>query len=432
MSAIARILLARGHAVTGSDNGNWPLSEALARDGVAVHETFAAEHVPGAEIVIRSSAYQEDNPEVRAALDNGITVWKRQDAWEFLTRGHRIVAIAGTHGKSTTTAMTWSALRAGGIDASLICGAVIRGLGTNAHAGKSDIFVIEADEYDNAFLALRPEVAVVTTLDHDHIDIFPTRESYRDAFRAFVRGARAGGTLIASADDAGARDLAAWTAAQHSLRVATYGREPSASTTVAEMAGHRLFQIGLAPPRLFSLTVPGWHNALNAAAAILVADRFDAPIPDVITKGIAPFAGVERRLELVGIAGDIKVIDDYAHHPAEIAAGIDAFGDGAVIVFQPHTPSRLDAFFDEFVAVLKRARAVVIVETFRSAREQADPHGRARALADAVNGRYAADGETAAHLAAELARPGEAVLVMGAGDVRPVGQRVLELLRTPV
>jgi UDP-N-acetylmuramate--alanine ligase len=142
--------------------------------------------------------------------------------------------------------------------------------------------------------------------------------------------------------------------------------------------------------------------------------------------------GVERRLELVGTAGDITVIDDYAHHPAEIAAGIDAYGEGAVVVFQPHTPSRLEAFFDEFVVVLKRPRAVVIVETFRSAREQADPHGRARALADAVNGRYAADGETAAHLAAELARPGDAVLVMGAGDVRPVGQRVLELLRTPV
>jgi len=431
MSAIARILLARGHEVTGSDNGPWPLAEALARDGVAVHERFAAEHLPGAEIVIRSSAYKEDNPEVRAALDNGITVWKRQDAWRSVTEGKRVVAIAGTHGKSTTTAMTWSALRAGGVDASLICGAVIRGLGTNAHAGTSDVFVIEADEYDNAFLALRPEVAVVTTLDHDHIDIFPTRESYRDAFRAFVRGATAGGTLIASADDVGARELATWAEAQHSLRVETYGRDESASTTLTDR-GNKVFQIGLAPPRSFSLTVPGWHNALNAAAAILVADRFDAPIPDVITKGIAPFAGVERRLELVGMAGDIKVVDDYAHHPAEIAAGIDAFGEGAVIVFQPHTPSRLDAFFDEFVAVLKRARAVVIVETFRSAREQADPRGRARALANAVNGRYAADGETAAHLAAELARPGDAVLVMGAGDVRPVGQRVLELLRTPV
>ena len=432
MSAIARVLMERGHAVTGSDSGAWPLAEALARDGAAVHETFAADHVPGADVVIRSSAYKEDNPEVRAALDRGITVWKRDDAWRFVTEGKRVVAIAGTHGKSTTTAMTWSALKAGGIDASLICGAVIRGLGTNAHAGKSDVFVIEADEYDNAFLALHPEIAVVTTLDHDHIDIFPTRQSYRDAFRAFVRGARAGGTLIASADDAGARELAAATVAEHSIRVETYGRDETASTKVTALKGG-VFKIDVSPPSVFALDVPGWHNALNAAAAILVAQRFDAPIADVISKGIGPFAGVERRLELVGTAGDIKVVDDYAHHPAEIAAGLDAFGDEtSVVVFQPHTPSRLEAFFDDFVTVLKRARAVVIVETFRSAREQADPHGRARALADAVNGRYAADGETAARLAAELARPGDAVLVMGAGDVRPVGQRVLELLRTPV
>ena len=439
MSAIARILLARGHQVTGSDNGAWPLAAALARDGAAVHETFSADHVPGAEIVIRSSAYKEDNPEVRAALDAKVTVWKRDDAWRFVTTGQRVVAIAGTHGKSTTTAMTWSALRAGGIDASLICGAVIRGLGTNAHAGTSEVFVIEADEYDNAFLALHPEVAVVTTLDHDHIDVFPTRSSYRDAFRTFVRGARADGTLIASADDPGARELAAWTADQHSLRVQTYGRDPSASTKVSDLGNH-VYDVGGDPGNRahdrgghpFGLAVPGWHNALNAAAAILVADHFNAPRLEVIAKGIASFEGVERRLELVGTAGDIKVVDDYAHHPAEIAAGLDAFGDGAVVVFQPHTPSRLEAFFDEFVAVLKRPRAVVIVETFRSAREQADPHGRARALAEAVGGTYAPDGETAARLAAELARPGDAVLVMGAGDVRPVGQRVLELLRTPV
>ena len=432
MSAIARVLLARGHDVSGSDSGSWPLAEALARDGVAVHETFAADHVPGADILIRSSAYHEDNVEVRAALDRRMAVWKRDDAWRFLTKGQRVVAIAGTHGKSTTTAMTWSALRAGGIDASLVCGAVIRGLGTNAHAGKSDVFVIEADEYDNAFLALQPEVAVVTTLDHDHVDLFPTPASYREAFHAFVRGTRSGGLLIASADDPGARELGVWTAAQHSVRVVTYGRDDSATATVEDMKGKQVYQLGITPPRLFSLTVPGWHNALNAAAALLVADHFHAPMSDVVAKGIVPFAGVERRLELMGIAGDIRVVDDYAHHPREIAAGLDAYGDGAVVVFQPHTPSRLEAFYDDFVVVLRRARAVVIVETFRSARESADPHGRARALAEAVGGRYAPDGETAAHFAAELARPGDAVLVMGAGDVRPVGERVLELLRTPV
>ena len=428
MSAIARVLMGRGHDVTGSDNGRWPLSEALARDGAAVHEEFAADHVPGADIVIRSSAYREDNVEVRAALDRGMTVWKREDAWRFLTKGQRVVAIAGTHGKSTTTAMTWLGLRAGGIDASLICGAAIRGRGTNAHAGKADVFVIEADEYDNTFLALQPEVAVVTTLDHDHVDMFPTRESYRDAFRSFVTGARAGGLLIASADDPGARELADWTRAQHNLRVTTYGRDASSDAKLVEH-GSRVYDLA---GRAFSLSIPGWHNAMNAAAAIIVADHFHAPTIDVLARGLAPFEGVGRRLELLGSAGTIKVVDDYAHHPVEIAAGLDAYGDGAIVVFQPHTPSRLEAFFDDFAQVLKRARAVVIVETFRSAREQADPHGRARKLADTVGGRYAPDGETAAKIAAELARPGDTVLVMGAGDVRPVGERVLELLRTPV
>ncbi len=430
MSAIARLLLARGHAVTGSDSGRWPLAEALAHDGAAVHERFDAAHVPGAEILIRSSAYKQDNVEVRAAQAAGIPVWKREDAWRFLAKGQRVVAIAGTHGKSTTTAMTWSALRAGGIDASLICGAVVRGLGTNAHAGRGDVFVIEADEYDNAFLALRPEIAVVTTVDHDHVDIFPTRDAYRDAFRAFVSGISAGGTLIASADDDGARDLATWAGERRSARVVTYGRDASATARLAAK-GDRVYQLGR-PEVHFSLQVPGWHNALNATAALLVAYRLDAPMLEVAANGIAPFAGVERRLEVLGTAGRITVVDDYAHHPAEIAAGIDAFGESVIVVFQPHTPSRLAAFFDDFASVLRRPRAVVIVETFRSAREQADPHGSARRLADAVGGRYAPDAESAAHLAAELARPGDAVLVMGAGDVRPVGERLLELLRTPV
>ena len=407
MSAIARVLLERGHTISGSDNGHWPLSDALARDGATVYDTFAADHIAGAETVIRSSAYREDNAEVRAARDRGVPVWKRHDAWQFLTKDQRTVAIAGTHGKSTTTAMTWSALHAAGIDASLICGAALRDLGTNAHAGVSDVFVIEADEYDSTFLALRPLVAVVTTLDHDHIDMFPTRDTYRDAFRAFVRGIGAHGALVVSEDDPGARELGGWARTNGVARVVPYHAYRGA------------------------LGVPGAHNARNAEAALIAASLVGAD-QVAAARGVASFTGVERRLELIGDAGGIKVVDDYAHHPAEIAAGLDAYGEGAVVVFQPHTPSRLAAFFAEFVAVLKRARAVVIVETFRSAREQADPHGRAKALADAVGGRYAKDGETAAQLAAELARPGDAVLVMGAGDVRPVGQRVLELLRTPV
>ena len=427
MSAIAKLLLAAGHGVTGSDNGRWPLAEALARDGAAVYERFAAEHVPGTEVVLRSSAYKEDNVEVAEALRTGIPVWKREDAWRFLASGKRVIAVAGTHGKSTTTALVWSALRTGNVDASLICGAVLRGIGSNAHAGTSDVLVIEADEYDNTFHALRPLIAVVTTVDHDHVDMFPTRESYRDAFRTFVRGIVPRGTLVTCIDDEGARDLAAYTRTEVERDVLTYGTDSRADLRVTRDTD-KVYSLG--GETHVSLQIPGAHNALNAAAAVLAAHTFGVTKTDAAL-GVSEFSGVERRLEALGTVAGVKVVDDYAHMPAEIAVGLNAF-ENAIVVFQPHTPSRLAKFFDEFVAVLRRARAVVIVETFSSAREHADAASRARALAEAVDGRYAKDGEEAAHIVAELVSPGDVVLVMGAGDVRPVGERLLELLRTPV
>jgi UDP-N-acetylmuramate--alanine ligase len=426
MSAIAKLLLAGGHDVTGSDNGHWPLAEALARQGAAVHETFAAEHVPGADIVLRSSAYQEDNVEVAEALRRGIPVWKRDDAWRLLAEGRRVIAVAGTHGKSTTTALVWSALRAGRVDASLICGAVLRGIGSNAHAGSSDVLVIEADEYDNAFHALRPLIAVVTTVDHDHVDVFPTRESYRDAFRVFARGIPPRGALVACIDDDGARDLARYTASELGRDVLTYGFGEQANLRITRDTD-TVYSLG---DTHITLQIPGQHNALNAAAAVLAAHTFGVTKPDAAL-GVSEFTGVERRLEPLGSAAGVKVVDDYAHMPAEIAVGLSAFAN-AVVVFQPHTPSRLARFFDEFVDVLRRARAVVIVETFSSARERPEETSRAMALAEAVGGRYARDGEEAARIVADLVGPGDVVLVMGAGDVRPVGQRLLEMLRTPV
>jgi UDP-N-acetylmuramate--alanine ligase len=426
MSAVAKLLLAAGHEVTGSDNGRWPLAEALARQGVAVHERFAAEHVPGTDILLRSSAYQGDNLEVAEALRRGIPVWKREDAWRFLARGKRVIAVAGTHGKSTTTALVWSALRAGKVDASLICGAVLRGLGSNAHAGSSDVLVIEADEYDNTFHALEPEIAVVTTVDHDHVDMFPTRESYREAFRVFVRGIQPRGTLVTCIDDEGARDLARYTARELGRDVLTYGFGEQANLPVSRDTD-QVYSLG---DTHISLQIPGQHNALNAAAAVLAAHTFGVTKSDAAL-GVSEFSGVERRLESLGDAAGVKVIDDYAHMPAEIAVGLNAY-ENAVVVFQPHTPSRLAKFFDEFVTVLRRARAVVIVETFSSARERPEETSRAMALAKAVGGRYARDGEEAARIAADLVGPGDVVLVMGAGDVRPVGERLLEMLRTPV
>jgi UDP-N-acetylmuramate--alanine ligase len=426
MSAIAKLLLAAGHDVTGSDNGRWPLGDALARQGAAVHESFKAEHVPGTDIVLRSSAYKEDNVEVAEAIRRGIPVWKREDAWRFLAKDRRVIAVAGTHGKSTTTALVWSALRAGNVDASLICGAVLRGLGSNAYAGTSDVLVIEADEYDNTFHALQPLIAVVTTVDHDHVDMFPTRESYRDAFRVFVRGIQPRGALVACIDDEGARDLAEHAKRHLGREVLTYGFEDGADMQVSRHSD-KVYSLGDTP---IGLQIPGQHNALNAAAAVLAAHTFGVTKMDAAL-GVSEFPGVERRLEPLGSAAGVSVVDDYAHMPAEIGVGLNAF-ENAVVVFQPHTPSRLAKFFDEFVTVLHRARAVVIVETFSSARERPEETSRAMALAQAVGGRYARDGEEAARLAAELVGPGDTVLVMGAGDVRPVGERLLEMLRTPV
>ncbi|MGH2499229.1 MAG: UDP-N-acetylmuramate--L-alanine ligase, partial [Candidatus Limnocylindria bacterium] len=391
MSAIARLLLARGHAVSGSDRGAWPLAAALARDGATVHERFAPEHLAGAEIVIRSSAYRDDNPEVAEARDRGIPVWRREDAWRLLAEGQRVVAIAGTHGKTTTTALVWLALRAGGIDASLVCGGTLRDLGSNAHAGTSDVLVIEADEYDRAFHALRPEVAIVTNVEHEHVDVYPTAHDVEEAFRAFVSGVVPGGALVACADDEGAARLARWMESEVPGRAAlTYGTAAGAAwriTDLAEDGGVLAFRVAMpgggALPVLLRLA--GAHNARNATAALAAAEALGVPAIATLP-ALAGFTGAERRLETLGHAGGVTVVDDYAHHPTEIRASIAAMRTRSparlVALFQPHTPSRLAAFFDGFAAALAAADVRVVAETFASAREEGDPAGSARALAE--------------------------------------------------
>jgi UDP-N-acetylmuramate--alanine ligase len=426
MSAVARILLARGHIVSGSDTGSWPLAEALARDGVTVHRSFDPANVKGADVVLRSSAYGDTNPEVNAALDAGVLVWKREDAWRELSRGERVVAIAGTHGKTTTTALTWTALRAGGVDASLICGAPLRDLGTNAYAGRDRTLVIEADEYDRTFLALRPEVAIVTNVDHDHVDIFPTKTDYDGAFRTFAAQVS---TLVACADDPGARSLT-------SARTVRYGMAAGADYQIGERVdtgvGQTFLLAGPAGRGRVTLRLPGAHNALNASAAVIAAVACGIPLSSA-ADAFHSFNGTARRLEPLGEAAGVVVIDDYAHHPAELRASIAALrkrvppGARLFAVFQPHTPSRLAAFFDDFVAALGTADERIVVETFASARE----HGggdEAKRLAARAGGTYAPDVEAAARELAGRVRRGDVVLILGAGDVRPVGERLLALL----
>jgi UDP-N-acetylmuramate--alanine ligase len=438
MSAIARLLMARGDGVSGSDKGAWPLSQALAADGATVATGFDASNAAGADVVIRSSAYGDSNPEVAAARAAGIPVWKREDAWRELARGKRVVAIAGTHGKSTTTALAWTAVRAGGLDPSLICGAVLRDLGTNAYAGRGDVLVIEADEYDRAFLALEPEIAIVTNVEHDHVDVFPTHDDVKLAFARFASGIVQGGWLVACADDPGAADLAARSANDLPGRqVATYGMAPDAGYRVVELVqrgdGVSFDLVSPSAPSIpIALRLAGAHNARNAAGALVAADALGVPAP-AAAKSFATFNGTERRLEELGAARGITVVDDYAHHPTEIRASIEAVRartTGRVIVlFQPHTPSRLRAFFDDFAAALRMADDRVVAETFASAREAADSRAGAKALAKSAGGAYVVDAEAAARALAERARPGDLVLVLGAGDIRPAGVRLLELLR---
>jgi len=438
MSAVARLLMARGDTVSGSDKGEWPLALALAADGVTIATAFDAKNVAGADVVVRSSAYGNANPEIAAARAAGVPVWKREDAWRELARGKRVLAVAGTHGKSTTTALAWTALRAGGLDPSLICGAVLRDLGTNAHWGKGDVLVIEADEYDRAFLALEPEVAIVTNIEHDHIDVFPTYDDVKQAFARFASGIVPGGWLVACADDPGAAALAA--RGNNDLagrQIATYGTAREAGFRVVELVqrvdGVSFDLVGpFESPIPVSLRLAGAHNARNAAGVLAAADALGVPAT-AAAKSFTTFNGTERRLEELGSARGVTVIDDYAHHPTEIRASIEAVRartTGRVIVlFQPHTPSRLRAFFDDFAAALRTADDRVVAETFASARETADSRAGARELASRAGGAYVDDAEGAARALAERARPGDLVLVLGAGDIRPAGVRLLELLR---
>ena len=438
MSAVARLLAASAQ-VSGSDSGRWPMAEALRPLGVTVHDRFDPQHVIGADIVIRSSAYGDENAEVAAAQAAGIPLWRRHDAWRYIAQGRLVVGVAGTHGKTTTAAMAWAAVRAGGRDPSLICGGEVRELGANAHVGSGPELVIEADEYDRTFHALTPAVAVVTNVEHDHIDHFPTREDYAEAFLEFVLRTLPGGAVVACADDAGAEDLAR--RATERLRgradVVTYGTSPLAEVLLSgvreEADGTRASLRIDGHTTELALGVPGVHNLRNAAAAIVAAHRLGVR-PDDAARALRTLGLPGRRLETLGEADGIRVVDDYAHHPTEIRASIAAMRArvrGRVIVcFQPHTASRLRAFFEEFVAALGEADAAIVAETFSSARERADREGLARSLAQRAGATYVADIDAAARELADRTAPGDVALILGAGDVREAGVRLLELLRS--
>lgn len=431
VSGLARMLMSRGYQVTGSDMSNSPIVADLVREGIDVRIGHDAANIGDAELVIATAALHDDNPELVAARERGIPVVKRAAALGMLANPAVGLAVAGSHGKSTTSGMAAFAFDRAGLAPSFAVGATVSGLGTNARLGDGPHFIVEADEYDHSFLWLEPQVAIVTSIEHDHPDIFPALEDVINAFERFVQGIRPGGTLVISADDAGARALLERLGDRPELRVVTFGFgagdwqvvEYSAQmATVRDPAG-QMFEL--------RLLVPGRHNVANALAVLVSAAALGID-PENVIPGLEAFAGVGRRFEVLLDEPFSTVIDDYAHHPTEIAATIQAARDRypdrrLLVIFQPHTYSRTQALLDDFAKALDAADTAIVAEIY-PAREvnTLGVHSSdivARMTTDAT---VATSPDDAIRLARETHQLGDVILVMGAGDIYRTAQALAD------
>jgi UDP-N-acetylmuramate--alanine ligase len=438
LSAIARVLLEQGVRVSGSDLVMSPVAEALARDGAQVFEGHDAKNVDGADLLVVSSAVPETNVEVQTARAAGIPVLGRPAFLRRLMEGKRGIAVAGTHGKTTTTAMIASILLDAKRDPTFIVGGVIAGLETNARAGGGSLFVIEADEYDCTFLSLKPEIAVITNVEHDHPDCYPTFADFRAAFEAFAGLVPVGGLLAACWDDPVAREIGECQAEEKP--VTFFGLDSGASWRAEEIqpnfaGGVDFLAVQDGETRgLIRLRVPGAHNASNALAALAVADFLDVPFR-VAREALTAFRGVARRFEVRGEADGVVVVDDYAHHPTEIqatlAAARERFPAARIwAVWQPHTYSRTKELLNGFTASFRDADHVIMLPIY-PARETDTLGVSARRVADAMDHedvRAAESMDEALTWLGTEVRPGDVVLTLSAGDGNRVGEWLLDVL----
>lgn len=439
MSGIARILLDRGMAVSGSDAKDSPTLKTLRAQGAKVAVGQAATNLdlldgdPTAVVV--SSAIKAENPELAAARERGLTVLHRSEALAALMVDHRVACVAGTHGKTSTTSMLTVALQHCRLDPSFAIGGDLNESGANAHHGVGGIFVAEADESDGSFLAFTPSVAVVTNVEADHLDHHGTVEAYNAVFESFVDRLAAGGVLVACVDDPGSAALALL-AESKGARIRRYGRAAAdvKLTSYEPVDGGGVASIVLdGSPVEVRVAVPGEHMALNALGALVAGLELGAPLEGLL-EGIAGFGGVRRRFEFKGRAGGVRVYDDYAHHPTEVAAQLraarpTAHGGKLVVIFQPHLYSRTRLFSKEFGEALALADEVVVLDVY-GAREQPEPGVNGQLVADAVplpaeRVRFEPSFEKVPALVASLAAEGDLVLTMGAGDVTMLGAELI-------
>jgi UDP-N-acetylmuramate--alanine ligase len=450
LSAIARVLMEMGCRVSGSDRAASALTAALADEGATVYVGHRAEQVTGADVLVVSSAIPAHNVELQAARAQGITVLKRADFLGEMMAGRgstepssraqaeglaEVVAVAGAHGKTTTSGMIASVLLAAGYDPTFIVGGQIAHLGTNARAGQGP-FVIEADEYDHTFLGLRPTIAVVTNVEHDHPDCYPTFDEFRAAFEAFADLLPPDGKLIVCGDEPGARALGQ-RASDQGKSVLRYGLSKGsdwqATNAQANGAGGCDY-VALARGELKGLVrlrMPGTHNVLNSLAVLAVADVLGVPF-EATTQALRGFRGIGRRFEIKGVANGVTVVDDYAHHPTEIRATLAAArenypGHRIWAMWQPHTFSRVRALLDDFVTAFADADHVIVAPIY-AAREKDDLGMSSAGVAarmEHADVRLAASLDEALAFLESGVRSGDVVLTLGAGDGDTVGERLL-------
>ncbi|MEU7060589.1 UDP-N-acetylmuramate--L-alanine ligase [Streptomyces sp. NPDC046197] len=440
MSGIAKILAQRGAEVAGSDAKESETAQALRALGVSVHIGHAAEHLADdASCVVVSSAIRKDNPELARAAELGIPVVHRSDALAALMEGLRPIAVAGTHGKTTTTSMLAVSLTALGLRPSYAIGGDLDAPGSNALHGEGDIFVAEADESDRSFHKYAPEVAIVLNVELDHHANYASMEEIYESFETFAGRIVPGGTLVVAADHEGAREFTRRLAG--SVRTVTYGESEDADVRILSVLPQGLKSevtvLLLDGSELtFTVSVPGRHYAHNAVAALAAGAALGVPAAE-LAPALAAYTGVKRRLQLKGEAAGVQVIDSYAHHPTEMTADLEAMraaaGDARIlVVFQPHLFSRTQELGKEMGQALALADASVVLDIY-PAREDPIPGVTSGLIIEAA--RVAGADVTAVHDKAEvpdviagMAKAGDLVLTMGAGDVTDLGPRILDRL----
>ena len=444
LSAIARILLQQGYTVSGSDSVASNYFIEITRDGAKTMLGHDPDNILGADLVIRSSAIKDDNPEVKAAITQGIPVMKRSEFLPILLKDMDTIAIAGSHGKTTTTAMTIYVLNELGADPSFIAGANVKQFGTNARAGGSNLFVIEADEYDYMFLGLDPLISVITNIEHDHPDCFPTPEVYLDAFVQFLSRLRPNGTAFICTDDPGNVDLLKHENMKN-LNIKTYAIGKSADYQAINLLhnpkGCMSFDVVFHHPQKgmvmlgnCSLSIPGRHNVQNALAALAVADSLGLQMIDAL-KSMSHFEGAERRFDILGSARGVTIINDYAHHPTQIASTLEATharfpGSRIWVVWEPHTYSRTSTLEKEFISVLSDADQVIITKIY--AAREANTGYLPLGIIDSLTSKkacYIPNFSQVVDYLVKFLQKDDVVLVLSAGNAPAISQELLENLK---